>query len=861
MPAPPAVAADRAAPDADADADLGDGGDGRFGRTLVPDDSADGGGGDGAGDGAGAGDGDDRGGGGLLTGLRSGPGRGPLRVPGDGAAGGLTHPDGGDDGDTDVGGRTVQLAPDGDDRDADAPGRGGPPLPVRVVGEEPTADYRPGEVLGEGGTGVVREAVQVALGRTVALKTLKPAGRRGRGTGGGGSRDGRAGGSAGGRGEARFLAEARVTAGLDHPNILPVYELARDEGGEPFLAMKRVVGTPWSASVRTMTRRENLRILGAVADAVAFAHSRGVVHRDVKPENVLLGAFGEVLLTDWGLALTEEDRAAARAAQDAQDAGESPDASAPGKVSAPAPGRLGGGVDASGVAGTPAYMAPEQARGDAAALGPATDVYLLGAALFEIATGRRPHRGSSLSECLASAAENRLDLRPGDAPPDIDLDGVDPDGGDPAADPCEELIFAADGENCDDLDDAAATDREVRAAADVELVRIARAAMADDPADRPPGVRAFKELLAEFETRAASAELTRRGRELAAEARDTGDYAAFGLAARTLAEAADVWPGNDCARQALRTTRAAFAQLACDRGDLELAESLVAVGDLRDDPVADRCLQLRREQTRQAEEKRELEHAVGKWSRAFLASPDCVFLVHLDDGRVGEVNDRFTALLGYDRAAVVGKTMDELAFWPPSPCRERFVTGLREDGAFDNAEVNFHTATGEPIPVLVSARVTEVDGRRVVVTNARDVSEKKRQERAVRKSEARLRRTQRLAGLGTWELDPATGAVYWSEETFRIAGLEPADEPPGFDEYLHTVHPDDRAKLMAALDAAGKGAGGDDGAGGFELEVRHRRPDGTFNRVLTRGEPIRDDHGRVIELFGSVLDLSGRDEA
>ena len=746
---------------------------------------------------------------GLMTGLRATGRGGPL------------HPAGaanGGDQDTDVGGRTVQLSSTAgtDGAGAALPElAGGPPLPVRVVGEEPDADYRPGDILGEGGGGVVREAVQVALGRTVALKMLK-------------SKDARV------DGRARFLAEARVTAGLDHPNILSVYELAVDEDGEPFLAMKRVVGTPWSASVRTMTRRENLRILDAVGDAVAFAHSRGVVHRDIKPENVLLGAFGEVVLTDWGLALTEEDRAVARAAQDREE---------PSGVKIP--GRLGGGVDASGVAGTPAYMAPEQAKGDAEDIGPATDVYLLGATLFEIATGRRPHRGATLTACLESAARNRLDLRDGDVP-----------AHDPDADPCEDLIFADPGdEDCDEIEAPRDSERENQAAADVELLRIARLAMADDPADRPPGVRAFQKLLDEFDARARSAELTRRGRRLAAEARGSGDYSAFGLASRTLAEALEGWAENECARQALRAARVAFATLACDRGDLELAESLVAAGDLRDDPVADRCLALRAEQEHAAEEKAELEQAVGKWSRAFLASPDCVFLVHLDDGRVGEVNDQFTKLLSYDRDAIVGKTMDELPFWPPSPCRDRFVKGLKKDGAFDNAEVNFHTAAGEPIPVLVSARVTEVDGRRVVVTNARDVSEKKRQEKAVRKSEGRLRRTQRIAGLGTWELDPATGAVYWSEETFRIAGLEPADEPPPFDEYLNTVHPDDRDKLMAALDAAGKGTGGDDGAGHFELEIRHRRPDGTFNRVLTRGEPIRDADGKIVELFGSVLDL------
>ena len=716
----------------------------------------------------------------------------------------------------DPNGRTLRVDPEPDGPPpAGAPASaGGPPLPIRLIGEDPDADYRPGEVIGEGGSGVVREATQVAMGRTVAIKTLKPGPRRLR---------------------ARFLAEARVVAGLDHPNILPVHELARDADGEPFLAMKRVVGTPWSESIRALSRPENLRILSAVADAVAFAHSRGVVHRDLKPENVLLGSFGEVLLNDWGLALTEGDRAAARAAQRREE-GDRPDPNAPGAPT----GRLCGGIDATGVAGTPAYMAPEQARGDAAELGPATDIYLLGATLFEIATGRRPHAGETLTACLRSAAANRLDLREGEVPADLEDD--------PGADPCEELIYQDPGdEDCAELERPGGS---VEERVDAELVRIARRAMADDPADRPPGVPAFKELLEEYTAHAESVRLTRRGRRLAAEADETGDYATFGLANRTLLEAVDVWDENACARQALRTTRIAFAERACDNGDLELAEGVITAGDLGNEPIAARCRAARAKLAGAEAEKKQLEQGVRKWSRAFLASPDCVFLVDLADGRVTEVNDQFTSLLGYRPAEVAGRAVAELDFWPPSPCREKFVRGLKEKGEFDNAEVNFHKADGTPLPVLVSARVTEVDGERVVVANARDVSARKRQEAGLKKSEDRLRRTQRLAGLGTWELDVASGSVYWSEETFRIAGLDPGAEPPGFDEYLDSVHPDDRSALMQALDAAGKGGAG------FELKVRHRLPAGGWNRVLTRGEPIKDADGRVIELFGSVLDLS-----
>ncbi|MEM9701495.1 MAG: PAS domain-containing protein [Planctomycetota bacterium] len=729
------------------------------------------------------------------------------------------------EGDTaDPNGRTVEWTPPTGRRDGPGARRSdqGPPLPVRTLGDQPTDDYQLGDTIGEGGSGIVREAIQTAMGRTVAVKTLKPGRRKAR---------------------ARFLAEARVTAGLDHPNILPVYELAADERGEPFLVMKRVVGTPWSEWIGSLSRAENLGILTAVADAVAFAHSRGVVHRDIKPENVLLGSFGEVLLNDWGLALTESDRAAARAAQRRELQRCEADASV-----GPT-GRLCGGIDATGIAGTPAYMAPEQARGDAAAVGPATDIYLLGAVLFEIAVGRRPHAGATLTECLRSAADNRFDLPPqnGSADPLADPSSdrpsclVDPDA--------DAVRSGEDGAAGDDpIEDQAKADET---AGDAELVQIAREAMASEPADRPPGVAELMALLDRYESHAESARLVRRGRELAQEAGDSGDYATYGLATRTLMEAVSVWSDNPCAHKALRATRTAFAEHACDNGDLELAEGLIKAGELENEPVAARCRAARERLSRAEEEKSALEQGVRKWSRAFSASPDCVFLVDMmADGRITEVNDQFTRILGYRAEDVVGRTMKDVAFWPPTACRTKFVKALIDEGEFDNAEVDFHTKSGEAVPVLISARVTEVGDRRLVVANARDVTVKKAQEAALRKSEDRLLRTQRLAGLGTWELNVTDGSVYWSDETFRIAGLNPGDEPPGFDEYLETVHPDDRAPLLQALDSAGKGGEG------FELQVRHRRPDGTWNRVLTRGEPIKNDAGQVVELFGSVLDQS-----
>jgi hypothetical protein len=219
--------------------------------------------------------------------------------------------------------------------------------------------------VGEGGMGEVLSARQVALDRDVAIKRLHP-----------GAPD------TGGE-RQRFLAEAVVTGDLDHPNIVPVHDLATTEDGTPFYAMKLVRGRSWDAVIDDVGEDENLDILLKVADAVAFAHSRGVIHRDLKPQNVMLGDFGEVLVMDWGLAASVRDGAKA----------------------APLDER-------SAFGGTAAYMPPEMAMGSVSRIGTAADVYLLGAVLFRLLTGQPPHSGASIMACLTAAAENEITPTP-----------------------------------------------------------------------------------------------------------------------------------------------------------------------------------------------------------------------------------------------------------------------------------------------------------------------------------------------------------------------------------------------------------------------------------------------------------------
>ncbi len=241
-----------------------------------------------------------------------------------------------------------------------------------------------------GGLGAVFVALDVELNREVALKQIldshadDPVSRQ------------------------RFLLEAEVTGGLEHPGIVPVYGLGTYADSRPYYAMRFIRGESLKEAIdhfradaavksnpgrRSLELRKLLRRFTDVCNAIDYAHSRGVLHRDIKPSNIILGKHGETLVVDWGLA-----KATGKG-----------DPSAGERMLLPSSASGSAQTMAGSALGTPSYMSPEQAEGKLEALGPRSDVYSLGATLYCLLTGQPPFKGE-VAEVLR--AVQRSDLRP-----------------------------------------------------------------------------------------------------------------------------------------------------------------------------------------------------------------------------------------------------------------------------------------------------------------------------------------------------------------------------------------------------------------------------------------------------------------
>lgn len=451
---------------------------------------------------------------------------------------------------------TGELTPDGrtlDPRDtimprrrADAAGR----LAIDSL-QKIGAKLEMGEVIGQGGMGTVYAAQQLAMGREVAVKTLKPEVR----------------------GEAamlKLLREAWVTGTLEHPNVVPVYDILLDEAELPQIVLKKIAGAPWSDVMRDEKRIRqiaqtrdvfewNLRILMQVCNAIQFAHSRGIVHRDLKPENVMIGEFGEVYVLDWGIAVSLRDDGT---------------------------GRLPLAKEANELAGTPAYMAPEMVGNKADRISPRTDVYLLGAMLYELVVGTVPHPGNELRQIIEHAARGTISL-PKDTPLEIGRiirRAMDPDP-DARFESAEQLRLALSGY---------LEHRGSLLIADEAHVRLDELERARDDAQDDP------------------------------EAQRQRVYHLFGECRFGFLEALRTWRGNESARTGLRRALELMIDFELRHDDPKAAKVLLA--ELEDPPeeLTERVTEAKRRADEEAERRRKMDNdhdlSIGQRSRVLVGA-------------------------------------------------------------------------------------------------------------------------------------------------------------------------------------------------------------------------------------------------
>jgi len=289
----------------------------------------------------------------------------------------------------------------------------------------------------------------------------------------------------------KFLFEAQITANLDHPNIVGIHDMGRDQNGDIFYCMELVRGDPWEDVIRDMTLEDNLEVLLKVIDGVAYAHSKNTIHRDLKPENTMLGKFGEVLIMDWGLGVN-----------------------------------LNHGPPQS-MGGTPGFMAPEMACPEKS-VGKHSDIYLLGAILFMITTGRTPHTGEDVWACLDNAKANQI-VDVSDSPRDIDN----------------------------------------------RLLAIAHKAMATEVEDRYTSPEQLRRAIENYQSNQLSIKLAERSEVELTSAVENQNYEFFSKSMFGFRESVTLWKENSAAESGLQRAKIAYAKCALNQQDFELGMSLL----------------------------------------------------------------------------------------------------------------------------------------------------------------------------------------------------------------------------------------------------------------------------------------------
>ncbi|MFO0556524.1 MAG: serine/threonine-protein kinase [Polyangiales bacterium] len=389
-------------------------------------------------------------------------------------------------------------------------------------------------ILGEGGMGRVHAAQQVALHREVAVKMLRE--------------------ESAPDASADLLREAMVAGRLEHPNIVPVYLLGMTPEGSPLFVMRRIEGVSWSKVLANPSAAPaffshasddplgfHLSIFVRVCEAVHFAHSKGIVHRDLKPDNVMLGAYGEVYVVDWGLAVSLRD-------EDSM---------------------LPLAKHATALAGTPRYMAPEMCACRVEELSERTDVFLLGAILYELIAGRAPFDAPSVMEQLIRAYDSSYE--------------------------------------------------PLASSVEPELARIATQALSRAPSQRHASADELRRAVLDFVQHRASFALSREANQRAEElfalldARDHSQrvHELFTECRFGHLQALRAWSGNAAAREGLQRAIERMIDCELSQDNASSAQDLLAQLPERNERLAARVA----EAVRAADEKRAKLHALEAFQR------------------------------------------------------------------------------------------------------------------------------------------------------------------------------------------------------------------------------------------------------
>jgi PAS domain S-box-containing protein len=670
-----------------------------------------------------------------------------------------------------------------------------------------------------GGIGRIWLAQDNHLGRQVALKELRPE-RAGQGTN-----------------AVRFLQEAQITGQLEHPGVVPVYELVRGEDGKAFYTMRFVKGRTLSQAAhafheKRLANQEDplalpalLSAFATVCNTVAYAHSRGVIHRDLKGQNVVLGDFGEVVVLDWGLAkLVGRPAGAAEEASVIVDGGDS-------------------GFTVQGQAlGTPAYMAPEQSSGSLGLIDQRSDVYGLGAMLYEILTGAPPFSGASTDEVLRKVREEEP------VPPRSVWPGVPP--------ALEALCLRALSKApADRPATAGELAQEVQGWQERER-RKAEEALRESEAlyhslvECLPCVVVRKDLEGRFTfANPCFGELIGRPADQALGQTDF-DYFPAALAEKYrtddrhvletggVLEVIDEVPGEAGPRY-FHVLKTAVRHAAGQVMGIQL------IGW----EVTDR---------KRAEE--ELRKSRERFELAVLASQDGLLDWDIDADQVW-YSPQMRAMLGYSEEEFPNRRFEtEKRVHPDDQARRLAAVHGLVAGTTDHLELEYRVLHKDGSYHWVRDRVVALrraDGKAYRLAGSReDITARKRSEDELRKSQERFQLVVQGSQDGLWDWDPTIDEVYYSPRYKAMLGYADDEFPNRREEWARRIHPEDQDRVRAELQAEDEGH---ESLSWTEFRMRHK--DGSYRWIRSRAFILRDAAGRVRRKAGSFEDITDRKTA